>query len=72
MYIPMHMGLPWLYGNWIYNYLCNQCLLTLLTRKLLNQVFLLVKLKPLLRKFDMVDRYGITVSQMTMDMFHLS
>jgi hypothetical protein len=49
----------------------------LLTRKLLNQVFLLVKLKSSLRKFydhdhDLVDRYGIHVSQMTTDMFHLS
>ena len=49
----------------------------LLTRKLLNQGFLLVKLKSSLRKFygrhhDLVDSYGISVSQMTMDMFHLS
>jgi len=49
----------------------------LLTRKLLNQGFLLVKLKSSLRKFngchhDLVDRYGMSVSQMTMDMFHLS
>ena len=49
----------------------------LLTRKLLNQGFLLVKLKSRLRKFygrhhDLVDRYGISVSQMTTDMFHLS
>jgi hypothetical protein len=47
----------------------------LLTRKLLNQTFLLVKLKSSLRKFygrhhDLVDRYGISVSQMTTDMFH--
>ena len=47
----------------------------LLTRKLLNQGFLLVKLKSSLRKFydrhhDLVDRYGISVSQMTTDMFH--
>jgi hypothetical protein len=40
----------------------------LLTRKLLNQGFLLVKLKSSLRKFygrhhDLVDRYGISVSQ---------
>jgi len=46
----------------------------LLTRELLN---LLVKLKSSLRKFygrdhDLVDRYGIYVSQMTTDMFHLS
>jgi hypothetical protein len=45
----------------------------LLTRKLLN----LVKLKSSLRIFhdlhhDLVDRYGISVSQMTTDMFHLS
>jgi hypothetical protein len=51
----------------------------LLTRKLLNQRFLLVKLKSSLRKFyddlvvrDLVDRHGIYVSQMTTDMFHLS
>ena len=42
----------------------------LLTRKLLNQGFLLVKLKSSLRKFyghhhDLVDLYGISVSQMT-------
>ena len=49
----------------------------LLSRKPLNQGFLLVKLKSSLRKFygrrhDLVDRYGIFVSQMTTDMFHLS
>jgi hypothetical protein len=49
----------------------------LLTKKLLNQGFLLVKLKLSLLKFyglhyDLVNRYGISVSQMTMDMFHLS
>ena len=51
---------------------------SLLTMKLLNQGFLLVKLKSSLRKFygrhhDFVDRYGIpvSVSQMTY-MFHLS
>jgi hypothetical protein len=49
----------------------------LLTRKLLNQGFLLVKLNSSLRKFycrhhDLLDRYGISVSQMTTDMFHLS
>ena len=49
----------------------------LLTRKLLNQGFLLVKLKSSLRKYygrhhDLVDRCGISVSQMTTDMFHLS
>jgi hypothetical protein len=51
----------------------------LLTRKLLNHGFLLVKLKSSLRKFyghhhDLADRYGISVSQMTTctDMFHLS
>jgi hypothetical protein len=47
----------------------------LLTRKLLNQVFLLIKLKSSLRKFcgrhhDLVDRYGISVSQMTTYIFH--
>jgi hypothetical protein len=43
-----------------------------LRKKLLNQGFLLVKLKSSLRKFygrhhDLVDRYGIFVLQMTMD-----
>ena len=52
-------------------------ILFLLTRKLLNQWVLLVKLQSSLRKFygrhhDLVDRYGISVSQMTTDMFHLS
>ena len=46
----------------------------LLTRKLLNQEFQMVKLKSFLRKFygrhhEMVVRYGITVSQMISDMF---
>ena len=49
----------------------------MVTRKLLNQGFLLVKLKSSLRKcycrhHDLFDRYGISVSQMTTDMFHLS
>jgi hypothetical protein len=49
----------------------------LLTRKLLNQRFLLVKMKSPLRKFngrhnDLVDRYGISISLMITDMFHLS
>ena len=49
----------------------------LLTRKLLNQGFLLVKLKSSFRKFygrhhDLVDRYEKYASQMTTDMFHLS
>jgi hypothetical protein len=44
----------------------------LLTRKLLNQGCLLVKLKFDGRHHDLVDRYGISVSQMTTDMFHLS
>ena len=49
----------------------------LLTRKLLNQWFLLVKLKSLLRMIygrhhDLVDRYGISMSQMTTHAFHLS
>jgi hypothetical protein len=46
----------------------------LLTRKLLNQGFLVVKLKSSLRKFycchhDLVNRYRIYVSQIIMDMF---
>ena len=49
----------------------------LLTRKLLNQGFLLGKWKSSLRKLygrhhDLVDRYGISVSIMTTDMFYLS
>ena len=49
----------------------------LLTRKLLHQCFLLVKMTPSLqqvygRHHDLVDSYGISVSQMTTDMFHLS
>ena len=49
----------------------------LLSRKLPNQGFLLVKLKLSPRKFyghhhDLVDRYGIYVSQMNTDMFYLS
>ena len=49
----------------------------LLKRKLLNQGFLLDKLKSSLQKFygrhhDVVDRYGISGSQMTTDMFHFS
>jgi hypothetical protein len=49
----------------------------LIARKILHQVLLLVNLKSPLRKFygrhhDLVDRYGISVSQMTTDMFHLS
>ena len=49
----------------------------LLPMKLLNQGFLLVMLKSSLRRcygchHDLVDRYGISVSQMTTDMFHLS
>ena len=44
----------------------------LLTGKLLNQGFLLVKLKPLLRKIyghhhDFINHYGISVSQITTD-----
>jgi hypothetical protein len=46
----------------------------LLTRKLLNQGMLLIKSS--FRKFydrqhDLVNRYGISLSQMIMDMFHL-
>ena len=45
----------------------------LLRRNLkLNQGFLLVKLNSSLRKFYCRHRYKIFVSQMTMDMFHLS
>ena len=46
----------------------------LLTRKLLNQRFLVVKLKSSIRKFyghrhDLVKRYRVSVSQVTTDMF---
>ena len=46
----------------------------LLTRKVLNKEFQMQKLKSSLRKFygrhhDLVDRYGIRVSQMISDMF---
>ena len=49
----------------------------LLTRRLLNQGFLFVKLKSSLRKLyghhhDCFDSYGISVSQITLDMIHLS
>jgi hypothetical protein len=49
----------------------------LLTRKLLYQGFLLVKLRLSLPVFyghhhDLVDSYGISVSYLTMDMFDLS
>ena len=49
----------------------------LLTRKILTQGLLLVKLQSSLRKsccrhHDLIDRYGISVSQMTTDMFYLS
>jgi hypothetical protein len=49
----------------------------LLTRKQLNQSFLVVKLKSSLRKFysrlhDFGNRYGISASQMTTDMVRLS
>jgi hypothetical protein len=49
----------------------------LLTETLLNQGFLLVKWKSSLRKFygrhhDLIDRYGISVSQVTKNMFQLS
>ena len=49
----------------------------LLTRKLPNQGFLAVKLKSSLRKFYahhhyLVNRYGVSVSQITTDLFRLS
>ena len=49
----------------------------LLTMKLLNQGFLLFKLRSSVRKFygrhhNLVECYGIAVSQMTRDMFLLS
>ena len=60
---------------WAINWFLDRRLLQ--TRRLLNQGFLLVKMKSSLRKccgrhHDLVDRYGIFVSQMTTDMFHLS
>ena len=49
----------------------------LLTRKLLNHEFLMFKLKSSLRMFygryhDLVNRYRVSVSQMTTDMLRLS
>jgi hypothetical protein len=49
----------------------------MLIGKLLNKGFLLVKLKSSLRKFyeyhnDLVGRYGIYVSKITMNVFQLS
>ena len=49
----------------------------LLTRKLLNQGFLVVKMNSSRRTFythqqDLVNRYGVYVSQMTTGTFHLS
>jgi len=49
----------------------------LLKRKLLNQGFLFVKFKSSLRRLydrhqDLVNCYGISMSQTTMDMFLLS
>ena len=49
----------------------------LITRKLLNHGFLVAMLKSSLQKFycrphDLVNRYGVSVSQMTTDMFRLS
>ena len=46
----------------------------LLSQKLLSQGYVKPKLESLLRKFygrhhELVDHYGISVSQMTMDMF---
>ena len=46
--------------------------LLLLTRKLLNQGFVVVNLKSSFRKFYLVNRYRISVSQTTMDMLRLS
>ena len=69
------LSLYYVTTSWNSLYLLDRELL--LTRKLLNQGFLLAKLNSSLRKIygrhhDLVDRYGISVSQMTMDMFHLS
>ena len=45
----------------------------LITKRLLNHEFLVVKLKSLLQTFDhaLVYRYGVYVSQMIMEMFCL-
>ena len=65
--------------DWLANVQCRAggSYQAFLHRRLLNQWFLLVKLKSSLRKFsgcqhDLVDCYGISLSQMTTDMFHLS
>jgi hypothetical protein len=58
------------------SYQVSHCRVLVLTSKLLSQGFLLVKLKSSPRKsygrhHHLVDRYGISLSQMTTDMFHL-
>jgi hypothetical protein len=63
-------------SKWFVTYY-KWCLCNYEIPHILNQGFLLVKLKLTLRKFygrhhDLVDRCGIYVSQMTTDMFHLS
>ena len=60
-----------------YSRACGSYRGLMLKRKLLNQGFLLVKLKSSLRKFyihhhNQVNHYGTSVSQMTTDIFHLA
>ena len=55
----------------------NPCRICTSLKIVYDNGFLLVKLKSSLRKcygrhHDLVDRYGISVSQMTTDMYHLS
>ena len=77
-----HLHMEYIYSSQLIRYSracssCQDCLHRglLLTRKLLNQAFLLVKLKSSCRKVyghshELVGLYGISVSQMTTDMFH--
>ena len=74
---------PYSQGEHIYSRYCRACVSyhdfldrgLLLTEKLLNQGFLLVKLMSSLRKVygshnHLDNRYGMSVSQMTTDIFH--
>ncbi len=65
---------PESFKYWLSNHLIEGCCYKEATEP---RVFLLVKLNSSLlmvyaRHHDLVDRYGISVSQMTTEMFHLS
>jgi hypothetical protein len=70
--LPVFLDCPFLFTPYLFS---KESLKT--PKGLLNQWFLLVKLKSSLRKFygrhhDLDNCYGTSVSQMTTDMFHLS